>query len=112
MIDIEHLPALAPFTYASLIDYLPGQVNKLFLLRSKGLNMILLAFDAGQSLPEHQTPGPALVHLLEGEGSFRVHDREIRLQAGQTLLLPAGVPHSVTSDGRFKMLLAAVLPLD
>ena len=31
---------------------------------------------------------------------------------GQTLMIPAGVPHSVIAQGRFKMLVTSILPLD
>ena len=52
------------FNYADLTDYREGQITSLALIRSKGVNMTILAFDSEQLLPTHQTPGPvSYTHL-------------------------------------------------
>ena len=55
MTAIQHIPERAPFNYADLIEYREGQITSLALVRSKGVNMTILAFDDEQLLPTHQT---------------------------------------------------------
>ena len=45
MTAIQHIPERAPFNYADLIEYREGQITSLALVRSKGVNMTILAFD-------------------------------------------------------------------
>jgi quercetin dioxygenase-like cupin family protein len=39
-------------------------------------------------------------YVLEGELVFRAGDRELRVEAGSWVQLPAGVPHTFTADGQ------------
>ena len=46
--------------------------------------------------------------VLEGTGRFTV-DGEIHvLRQGESLVMPAGIPHAVYGEDRFKMLLTVV----
>ena len=112
MTAIQHIPERAPFNYADLIEYREGQITSLALVRSKGVNMTILAFDDEQLLPTNQTPGPALVQIRDGTAYFTGGNEEVNLPQGKTLLIPAGVPHSVIAQERFKMLVTSILPLD
>lgn len=60
----------------------------------------------------HQTPGPALIQILDGTAYFTVGNEEVNLPQGKSLLIPAGVPHSVIARERFKMQVTSILPLD
>ena len=93
MTAIQHIPERTPFNYADLTDYREGQITSLALVRSKGVNMTILAFDSEQLLPTHQTPGPALIQILDGTAYFTVGNEEVNLPQGKSLLIPAGVPH-------------------
>jgi mannose-6-phosphate isomerase-like protein (cupin superfamily) len=39
-----------------------------------------------------------IFHILEGEMLFRVADRDVHAQAGDTLLAPKGIPHTYRID--------------
>ena len=112
MTEMQHIPEQSPFNYADLIDYREGQITSLALLRSKGVNITILAFDDEQLLPTHQTPGPALVQVVDGTAYFTIGNAEADLSQGEALMIPAGVPHSVIARERFKMLVTSILPLD
>ena len=43
MTAIQHIPERTPFNYADLTDYREGQITSLALVRSKGVNMTILA---------------------------------------------------------------------
>lgn len=105
-----HVPECAPFKYEDLIHYREGHIAKLSLVQTKGVNMTLLAFDAQKGLPPHHAPGQTLVQVLDGRALFRIAGKEITLEKGETLLIPAGISHAVMAQERFKMLLTAILP--
>ncbi len=56
--------------------------------------------EAGQSMKEHQTPFPIIVHILKGEIDFGVKGEvsHLHLSAGDILSLEGGIPHDLTSE--------------
>jgi len=55
-------------------------------------------FDAGSATPPHQHDTEEVVVVLRGTGRACIGDREIRFQAGDTLILPAGQVHQIFHD--------------
>ena len=61
---------------------------------------------------KRQSHGDAMVTVLEGTGKFTVDGKEYILEAGETLVMPAGKPHAVYGQEAFKMLLTVIFPLE
>ena len=112
MTEMQHIPEQSPFNYADLIDYREGQITSLALLRSKGVNITILAFDDEQLLPTQHQPGHPIFQGVAGTASYTNGNAEADLSQGEALMIPAGVPHSVIARERFKMLVTSILPLD
>ncbi|MGC8551459.1 MAG: cupin domain-containing protein [Phycisphaerae bacterium] len=93
---------------AELIAPQAGAVVSRVLLKRKGGNVTLFAFDVGQELSEHTAPFDALVQVLEGEAKITIAGNPIMVRAGEVLLLPAGKPHSVYAQMELRMLLTMV----
>jgi len=68
----------------------------------------LFAFDAGQGLSEHTAPFNALVYILDGKAEVTVSGVSHQVSAGEIILLPAGEPHALQAQERFKMLLIMI----
>jgi len=68
----------------------------------------LFAFDAGQGLSEHTAPFDAIVHILDGEAAITVSGNTAIVKAGELIVMPAGEPHSLKAEKRFKMLLIMI----
>jgi len=68
----------------------------------------LFSFDTGQGLSEHTAPFDALVQILDGRAELTIGGNTVEAQAGQTVLMPADVPHSLRAPERFKMLLTMI----
>ena len=49
-----------------------------------------------------------MVTVLEGKGKFTVGGVEHLVSEGETLIMPAKVPHSVYGEERFKWLLTCI----
>lgn len=93
---------------ADLVEYAEGSVVSRTILQKQAGTMTLFAFDQGQGLSEHSAPFDALVQVLDGGVEITIGGKPIRAEAGQTILMPANVPHAVKAIGRFKMLLTMI----
>ena len=96
------------FDPGSLVDTVhadPGAVTSRVLLRTQGSVLTVFAFAEGQGLTEHATPHDAVLLLLEGRLRISIGARELELEAGEIVHLPASVPHTLHEGEAFKMLL-------
>lgn len=90
------------------VDYsAEGIVSKRVLQKDKG-NVSLFAFDKGQQLSEHSAPFDALVQVLEGEAEIIIDKKSHILMSGESVIMPANIPHAVFAVERFKMLLTMI----
>ena len=104
---LEQLVA-APKNLLELVAYQEDSVVSRAILHKPAGTVTLFAFDAGQRLSEHTAPYDALVVLLDGEAEVTISGKPLRVQAGETLLLPAREPHAVHALQRCKMLLIMI----
>ena len=102
------LEAGKAFDAAGLVDYAEGSIVSRTIFDADAGTLTLFAFDAGQSLSEHQTPFDAIVHVLDGEAELVIGGTVAATAAGQIVVMPASVPHAVRARRRFKMLLTMV----
>lgn len=93
---------------ADLVAYAPGSIVSRALVQKPVGSMTLFAFDAGQSLSEHTTPYDAFVQVLDGEVELVIGGQQVPARAGQTVMMPANVPHAVHARKPFKMLLTMI----
>ncbi len=91
-----------------LAAYQEGAVVSRQITKADAGNVTLFAFDAGQELSEHTAPFDALVHVLEGQAEVRIGGHPSTLQAGDAIVMPAGIPHALRALQRFKMLLTMI----
>jgi quercetin dioxygenase-like cupin family protein len=95
-----------PASLESLVSYQDAAIVSRILVKTAGGSLTLFAFDAGQSLSEHTVPHQAFVVILEGTALISVGGQRQEVRAGESIPLPANVPHAVDAPGRFKMFLA------
>lgn len=97
-----------PIRLADAIEYGDGSVVSKTLLNKKAGTLTLFAFDAGEGLSEHTSPYDATVYVLDGEGEMIIGGKTVKACAGELVIMPADVPHSVRAVERFKMLLIMI----
>jgi quercetin dioxygenase-like cupin family protein len=90
------------------LAYQERSVISRVLLKNTGGTITLFAFDAGEGLSEHKTPYDAFLSVVEGSARIRIADRDHSLNAGDSLVLPANIPHAVDAVTKFKMLLVMI----
>jgi quercetin dioxygenase-like cupin family protein len=98
--EVKHL--------VDLLQYQDGSIVSRVLLKNAGGTVTLFAFDEGEGLSEHTAPFDALVVAVEGEAKVEIADRSFRVSEGETITLPANIPHAVRATARFKMLLVMI----
>ena len=102
------LEPATPTRLAELLDYASGAVVSRTLVKSKAGTLTVFAFDQGEELSEHTTPFDAHVQVLDGRAELVIGGESVFAQAGETVLMPAQVPHAVKAVERFKMLLTLI----
>ena len=91
-----------------LIDYQEDSVVSKTIIDKKAGTLTIFAFDKGQGLSKHQAPFDATVYVVEGQAHITINDKEHKVAAGQIIIMPANMPHSVKAQERFKMLLIMI----
>jgi quercetin dioxygenase-like cupin family protein/2-polyprenyl-3-methyl-5-hydroxy-6-metoxy-1,4-benzoquinol methylase len=105
-VQVSGPPVIYEGTFVmSQIDYQAGGIVSKQLLKTPNGNVTLFAFDAGQALSEHSSPYEALVFVTEGEAEITIAGQRQLVPAGESVRLPANVPHGVQAPSRFKMTL-------
>lgn len=90
------------------IDYSAQAVVSKTIVKKDTGTITLFAFDKEQELSEHTAPFDALVQIIEGRACLSIAGNKIIADAGQMVLMPANVPHSVYAVENFKMLLIMI----
>lgn len=109
---IKNIPHESILRLAEQVSIQPGQVVSKTLAQNKAVSLTIFAFDKDEEISTNASHGDAMVTVLEGTGKFTVDGKEYILEAGETLVMPAGKPHAVYGQEAFKMLLTVIFPLE
>ena len=91
-----------------MVSYQDGAVVSRTLIDKKTGTVTLFSFGEGQGLSEHTAPFDALVQVLDGEAEITIAGKPYHLDAGEIIVMPAGVPHALKATRRFKMMLTMI----
>ncbi|MBA5851179.1 cupin domain-containing protein [Clostridium sp. cel8] len=91
-----------------LISYQEGQVVSRTLSQIPSANITLFSLDKGEGISTHTTSGDAMVQILDGTADITIGDNTFTVTAGQTIVMPSDVPHSLEAKEKFKMLLTVI----
>lgn len=93
---------------AEMIEYSESGVISKQVLKNDAGNITLFSFDKGQGLSEHTAPFDAVVEILDGSAEITIDGNPLLLSAGQSVIMPAHVPHALFAKQQFKMLLTMI----
>lgn len=96
------------FALKEQISYQKGQVVSKTLAQNDALSITLFAFDQEEEIGTHESKGDAFVTCLDGVGKITIDGVDSIIKEGQSIIMPAGHPHSVYAQEAFKMLLVVV----
>ncbi len=90
------------------IEYASNSVVSKRVLEQKTGNITLFSFDKGQKLSEHSAPFDAMVQVVEGKVEITIDKKPYILKEGETIIMPANIPHALLAVEKFKMLLTMI----
>ena len=93
---------------SELLQYQDGGIVSRVLLKNNGGTVTVFAFDADSGLSEHTAPFDALVLGIEGEAEIVIDGTGFLVAQGETITLPANIPHAVKALTKFKMVLIMI----
>ncbi len=64
----------------------------------------------GDAIPLHRHDVDEAVYVIEGEGEYRLGDAVEAVSTGDTVFIPAGVPHGTRNTGERALHIHAVFP--
>jgi len=96
------------FSYNDSISYADQAVVSKHIIKKETGNISLFAFDKGEGLSEHTAPFDAVVHVIDGEADIIIDGKSNLLHAGETIIMPANLPHALIAIERFKMVLTMI----
>ena len=96
------------FSFAKSISYAEKAVVSKHILKKETGNISLFSFDKGEGLSEHTTPFDALVLIVDGKADIIINGVSNVLEIGDTIIMPANIPHALKAVEKFKMVLTMI----
>jgi quercetin dioxygenase-like cupin family protein len=96
------------FRFDNSVEYSKGAIVSKTLVRKNTGTITLFSFDSGQSLSEHTAPFDALIQIMDGNAEIIIDKKTYQLKVGESIIMPANIPHAVNAHVRFKMLLTMI----
>ena len=107
---IKNIDFASPLSLGALVTYQTGQIVSRTLVQNRSVSLTLFAFDTNEEISSHESKGDAMVQVLDGKAKITIGDGVCFLSAGETVVMPAGIPHALEAVEPFKMLLTVIFP--
>ena len=91
-----------------LVTYQDQQVVSKTLVQNKHVGITLFAFDADEQISTHASHGDALVQILDGQAHITIGEDLYTLADGESIVMPAEVPHAIYAPVRMKFMLTVI----
>ncbi len=91
---------------AALAPPVPAQsILSRTVYRDEAINVILFGFAPGETLSEHTSSHPAIMHFLAGTADVTLGEQALEAGPGTWVHMPAHLPHSIKAHTPVTMLL-------
>lgn len=91
-----------------LTAYQKGSIVSKAIIDRKTGTVTVFSFDKGQGLSEHVASFDAMVMILDGEAKIFINRIPFCVKAGEAIIMPANIPHSLQAKKKFKMMLVMI----
>ena len=96
------------FSFSDSVEYASGGILSKTVLKKETGNISLFSFAKGEALSEHTAPFDAMIQVVDGKGEVIIGGKSFILESGQTIIMPANIPHAVKAIEKFKMVLTMI----
>jgi quercetin dioxygenase-like cupin family protein len=95
----------AAIHWADVIEYPQTGVKSKILLEDANCRYTLMMLGVGMHIAEHTNPRNATVNVIEGQGVLTLEGKELVLEAGVFILIPATAHHAIAVETNLAFLL-------
>ena len=96
------------FRFDQEVEYAAGAIVSKNVLKKDTGNISLFAFDKGEGLSEHTAPFDALVQVVDGTAEVFIAGKRHLLGKGDSIIMPANIPHALKAVEKYKMVLTMI----
>ena len=96
------------FSFSDSVEYASGGILSKTVLKKETGNISLFSFAKGEALSEHTAPFDAMIQVVDGKAEVIIGGKSFILESGQTIIMPANIPHAVKAIEKFKMVLTMI----
>ena len=84
------------------IEYPATGVQSKILVKDNNCQHTLLCLAAGSDISEHHSARNATINVVEGKGVLTLEGKDIVLEPGVFVFMPAHAPHALNKTGRME----------
>ena len=95
----------AAIHWADVIEYPQTGVKSKVLLEDANCRYMLMLVGLGMHIAEHTNPRNATVNVIEGQGILTLAGKELVLEAGVFIFIPATAHHAIIAETNLAFLL-------
>jgi quercetin dioxygenase-like cupin family protein len=95
----------ASILWADVIAYPQTGINSKILLEDANCRYTLMMLGVGMHIAEHTNPRNATVNVIEGQGILTLAGKELVLEAGVFIFIPATAHHAIKATTSLAFLL-------
>jgi len=96
------------FSFPEIVEYTDGAVVSRTIIKKQTGTVTVFSFDKGEGLSEHTAAFDALVNIVDGTADILINGVSHILNGGQSIIMPANVPHALKAVEKFKMVLVMI----
>lgn len=107
---IKKIPLSQVIKLEEMVAVEANQVSSMTLVQRPSIGMTLFSLGEGEGIKMHTSPGDAMVQILSGIAEIIIGEEKHLVHGGETIILPANIPHALHAIKSFQMLLIVVKP--
>jgi quercetin dioxygenase-like cupin family protein len=96
------------FSFNNSVEYASGGILSKTVMKKETGNISLFSFAKGEALSEHTAPFDAMIQVVDGKAEIVIGGKSFLLESGESIIMPANIPHAVKAVERFKMVLTMI----
>ena len=104
-IDVEKAKAVI---IVEIIEYVSNSVVSKTIIKKSTGTVSVVAIETGEGLTEKTAPFDTFIQIIDGKAEIVINGKSNILNTGQSIIIPAFIPHIVKANERFKMILTNI----
>ncbi len=106
--EISKFKKANTFKFEDEVEYSGGSIVSKNVMKNSAGNVSLFSFDKNEGLSEHTAPFDAMVQIIDGQAEVKIDGKPYLVSKGETIIMPADIPHALKAVEQFKMILTMI----